>query len=224
MYATDLTDAQWQDVKNILNEKERKRKHDLREVWNALFYVVKTGCQWRMLPSHYPKWQLVYYYYKKWSSLSMFDLLLKKLREKVRVKMGQNAEASLGIMDTQSVRWGNNRALNGFDTSTGSVTGNKGVKGVKRHTVTDKNGFLIAVMVTIANAHDSKAALLLMRVLKEFLCGIKVIIADGGYRGKSVEQVKNVFGYVIQIVMRSDSNKEFKPIHKRRLLSLSKYG
>ena len=173
MYPTDLSGTQWQFIKSTLQLDERKRKHDLRCIWNAINYLVKTGCQWRMLPSDFAKWQLVYYYYKKWADLSEFDLLLEKLREKVRFKNGQNAEASLGIIDSQSVRWGNNRALNSFD-------GNKKVKGIKRHVIVDKNGFLIAVMVSVAHIHDSKAVLLLMRVLKEFLCSIKVIVADGG--------------------------------------------
>jgi len=100
-------------------------------------------------------------------------------------------------------------ALNGYD-------GNKKVKGIKRHVIVDKNGFLIAVMVTVAHIHDCKAVMLLMRVLRELLCGIKVIMADGGYRGEIVEQVKKDFGYLIQVVMRSDDKKTgFKPIHKR---------
>jgi len=112
-------------------------------------------------------------------------------------------------MDSQSVRWGNNRALNGYD-------GNKKVKGIKRHVATDKNGFLLAVMVTAAHVHDSKAALLLARVLKELLCGIGTIVADGGYRGEIIGQVKKRFGYILQIVMRSDDKKTgFKPTHKR---------
>ncbi len=94
------------------------------------------------------------------------------MTERVRINKGQNAQASLGIIDSQSVRWGNNRSLNGFD-------GNKKIKGIKRHIVVDKNGFLLAVMVTVANVHDSKAVLLLMRTLKYFLCPIKVILADG---------------------------------------------
>ncbi|RYY06178.1 MAG: IS5 family transposase [Sphingobacteriaceae bacterium] len=209
MYPTDLSETQWQFIKKTLQLKERKRKHSLRSVWNAILYIVKTGCQWRMLPVNFAKWQLVYYYYKKWSGLDQFDLLLEKLREKVRSGMGQNRQASLGIMDSQSVRWGNNRALNSYD-------GNKKVKGIKRHVVTDKNGFLLAVMVTVAHVHDSKAALLLVRVLKELLCGIKVIVADGGYRGETIEQVKKCFGYILQIVMRSDDKKPgFKPVHKR---------
>lgn len=123
--------------------------------------------------------------------------------------MGQNQQASLGIMDSKSVNWGNNRALNGYD-------GNKKVKGVKRHVATDKNGFLLAVMVTVGNVHDSKAALLLVRVLKELLCGIRAILADGGYRGEVIEQVKQKYGYLLQIVMRSDDKKTgFTPVHKR---------
>ena len=209
MYSTDLTQTQWQFIKSSLNIDERKRKHELREIWNAINYLVKTGCQWRMLPIGFPKWQLVYYYYSKWASLEWFDLLLEKLRSKVRVKMGQKSEASLGIMDSQSVRWGNNRSLNSYD-------GNKKVKGIKRHVVVDKNGFLIAIMVGVAHVHDSKAALLLMRILKEFLCSIKVIIADGGYRGELAEEVKKAFSYIITVVMRKDdTSKEFKPVSKR---------
>jgi transposase len=208
-YPTDLSDNQWQFIKKTLQLDERKRKHNLRSIWNAIHYLVKTGCQWRMLPINFAKWQLVYYYYKKWSDIEQFDLLLTKLRESVRIKKGQNAQESLGIMDSQSVRWGNNRALNSYD-------GNKKVKGIKRHVIVDKNGFLVAVMVTVAHIHDSKAVMLLMRVLKEMLCGIKVIIADGGYRGEIAEQVKKGFGYLIQVVMRSEDKKTgFKPTHKR---------
>ncbi len=212
MYSTDLTNTQWQFIKSSLNFKERKRKHDLRTIWNALHYIVKTGCQWRLLPNTFPKWELVYYYYSKWASLEMYDLILEKLRLKVRVKMGQEGSASLGIMDSQSVRWGNNRSLNGID-------GNKKVKGIKRHVIVDKNGFLIAVMVCVANIHDSKAALLLMRVIKEFLCSIKVILADGGYRGELADNVNKIYGYIINVVMRTDNKAaDFKPINKRWII------
>jgi putative transposase len=180
----------------------------LREIWNALFYIVKTGCQWRMLPAHFPKWQLVYYYYRKWSEQTEFDLLLNDLRESVRFKRGQNKQASAGIMDSQSVRWGNNRSLNGID-------GNKKVKGIKRHVVVDRNGFLIAVMVTAANIHDGKAACLLMRILKELCSSVKVILTDGGYRGEMIETVKKTFNYIIQVVVSKYKEHGFRPIHKR---------
>lgn len=91
MYSTDLSHTQWQFIKSSLNIDERKRKHDLRDIWNGIMYLVKTGCQWRMLPGNFPKLQLVYYYYSKWASLEMFDLLLEKLKLKVRTKLGQNS-------------------------------------------------------------------------------------------------------------------------------------
>ena len=134
--------------------------------------------------------------------------MLNNLRETVRLKMGQKAEASLGIMDSQSVRWGDNRSLNGID-------GNKKVKGVKRHVVVDKNGFLLAVMVTIACVHDSKAAYLLARCLRELSCNIKVILADSGYRGEIAEKIKNAFGYILEVVVSGDKLKGFRPIGKR---------
>lgn len=211
-YSTHISDNQWQFIKKTLNFNNRKRKYDLRTIWNAIMYLVKTGCQWRMLPNDFPKWELVYYYYSKWANAEDFDLLLSKLREKVRFIRNQNREPSLGIIDSQSVRWGNNRSLNGFD-------GNKKIKGIKRHVVVDKNGFLLAIMVTVANIHDSKAVDLLMRTLAYFLTPIKIILADGGYRGGIIEQVKIKFGYLIQVVMRSEEKKtDFKPIAKRWII------
>jgi len=209
MYSTDLTDAQWNNIKDYLDRTGRRRKFSLRSVWNGLMYVVKTGCQWRMLPKEFPKWQLVYYYYRKWVEAEVFDLLLDKLRSKTRVGKGQQARASLGIMDSQSVRWGNNRSLKSFD-------GNKKVKGIKRHVVVDKNGFLLAVMVTVAHIHDSKVVTLLMRVLQDSYASIKTVLADGGYRGDIIETVKERFGYLLQVVMRKEPQTDvFKPIHKR---------
>ena len=82
------------------------------------------------------------------------------------------------------------------------------MKGVKRHIGVDKNGSLIAVMVTVANIHDSKAAYLLMRVLKELCSGIKVILADGGYRGELIQNVKNKFGYVIRWLLAHTKNRD----------------
>ena len=106
----------------------------------------------------------------------------------------QNMEPSVGIMDSQSVKWGNNVSLNG-------VNGNKKVKGVKCHVIVDKNGFLIAVMITLANVHGSKASYLLMGILKEMYSGVKVILADGGSRGELIDNIRKEFGYVIQVVI-----------------------
>ncbi|WP_260395360.1 transposase [Phocaeicola sartorii] len=92
MYLTDLTETEWQYITKVLNLQTRKRKYDLRMIWNAIFYLVKTACRWRMLPKEFPKWELVYYYYRKWASLDVFDLLLDRLRGRVRVERSQNMD------------------------------------------------------------------------------------------------------------------------------------
>ena len=198
-YPINITDNHWQFIKKTLDFNNRKRKYDLRTIWNAFMYLVKTGCRWRMLPNDFPKWELVYYC--KWANAEDFDLLLSKLREKARLKRNQNKEPSLGIMDSKSVRWGNNRSLNGFD-------GNKKIKGIKRHVLVDKNGFFLAIMVTVVNIHDSKAVDFLMRTLAYFLTPVKIILADGGYRGEIIQHIKNKFGYLISVVMRSNEKNQ----------------
>jgi putative transposase len=95
--------------------------------------------------------------------------------------------------------------------------GHKKVKGIKRHVVVDKNGFLIAIMVAAANIHDSKAAYLLMRILKELCSSVKVILADGGYRGGIIETVKKTFGYAIEVVVSNFKEQGFRPIHSQSL-------
>jgi len=161
-----------------------------------------------MLPKEYPKWELVYYYYAQWNENGSFDILLDRVRGKARINKEQNENPTLGVMDSQTVRSANRMALK-------SVDGNKKIKGRKRHVVVDKNGWLVTVMVCVAHIHDSKAAVLLMRKVKESIMGLKLIVADGGYRGELIEYVKKIFGYVIQIVMRSDGVKEFKPLPVR---------
>jgi transposase len=211
MYSTDLTETQWKIIKKCLNEKERKRKYCLKTILNAILYIVKTGCQWRMLPKDFPNWEIVYYYFRKWIANERFDIILDELRTKARLKLNQNGKPSLAIVDSQTVRWGNNRALNGYD-------GNKKIKGIKRHVAVDKNGFLICVMVTIASFHDSTSIIQLLKVMKDAYHNVKTIIADGGYRGGVIKDIWNNFKISLQIVMRNKEEKDkanFKPIHKR---------
>jgi putative transposase len=81
--------------------------------------------------------------------------------------------------------------------------------------IVDKNGFLIAVMITVANIHDSKAAMLLMQILKNLCSSVKTILADGGYRGQLAENINNTFGYVLQVIICGYKNKGFRPSKKR---------
>ena len=213
-YPSDLTDRQWQVIKNMLPQPNRKRKHDLRGIWNSLLYLVKTGCQWRMLPKCFPDWRLVYYYYSRWRDIEIIEEIMHHLRELARIKIGKSAKATAAVVDSQSVKSGLSCAMKGFD-------GNKKINGRKRHIVTDTNGWLLAVLVHSANLHDSTMAMLLFRRLKESLHGILAIFADGGYRGKLVDSAMQTFGYVIHIVMRNDDRKTFKVVPKRWVVERS---
>ena len=89
-YPSDLTDSQWQFIEKILNDR-RKRQHNLRKIWDAILYLVKSGCQWRMLPSDFAPWSAVYYYFKKWKGDGTFEEILDQLNEMQRKKMNRNA-------------------------------------------------------------------------------------------------------------------------------------
>ena len=102
-YSTNLTDSQWRILEKELND-NRKRKHSLREIWNALFYLSKTGCQWRMLPHDFPKWQLVYYYFRKWVSIDSIEEFHDSILRKVRKKKGKTSSPSMGLVDSQSAK------------------------------------------------------------------------------------------------------------------------
>src|SRR5688500_7510470 len=97
----ELTDSQWERVRKIMPD-ERRRKYSLRLIYQVLFYVVKSGCHWRLLPEPYPPWQLVYYYFRKWKRDDTFAHLHDKLVELIRLKKAKKAEPSAAILDSQS--------------------------------------------------------------------------------------------------------------------------
>ena len=99
-YPTDLTEKQWQVIKNILEPQARNRKHSLKEIMNAILYINKTGCQWRMLPSDFAPWQTVYYYFRKWKLEGVFEEVMDALHSLIRKQAGREESPSLGIMDS----------------------------------------------------------------------------------------------------------------------------
>ena len=103
-YPTNLSDKQWQVIKNIVEPNERKRKHTIRDIINAIMYITKSGCQWRMLPSEFAPWQTVYFYFRKWKSDGMFEELMHHLRSIVRKVSGKEDSPSIGLIDSRSVR------------------------------------------------------------------------------------------------------------------------
>ena len=208
-YPSDLTDSQWQFIENILND-SRKRSHCLRHVWNSLLYIVKTGCQWRMLPKCFPHWSAVYYYFKKWKRDGTFEEILDMLNIKYRKANQKNDTPSLGIIDSQSVK-----VAHVVGQQTGYDAG-KRVKGRKRHIIIDTLGCLHFVLVHAANVQDRNGIKQILPLFKDkVLRGIKKILADAGYSGQPIiDWVRKNFNWDLEIVRRSEHS-QFKVLPKR---------
>lgn len=206
-YNSDLTNAQWEAITPLLNC-QRKRKHDLRDITDALFYVVKTGIQWRFLPAEFPPWQSVYYYFRQWKRSGLIERIHDVLRRAVRVKAGRNPNPSAAIIDSQSVKTTRRGGLRGFD-------GGKRVNGRKRHIVVDTLGLLLAVLVHSAGEQESQKAPHLMKRLLGKMPRLEVIFADQGYEGTPAGLVWRVFGWVWHVVRREEGTKGFAVLPKR---------
>jgi transposase len=105
-YPSDLSNEQWELLKNFVAQGKmgRPRTVNVREVVNAILYVVKTGCQWRALPADFPHWKTVYTYFLRWRNSGKWEEIHGALREKVRVKNGREPTPSAAIIDSQSVK------------------------------------------------------------------------------------------------------------------------
>lgn len=211
MYDSDLTDAQWQHIEPLL-AKQTFRKHHPKDLVNALFYLSRTGCQWRMLPrgsGGFPPWKTVYYHFRRWMASGLIERLHDALRRAARVKKGRKPSPSAAIIDSQSVKssriGGPGR---GFD-------GGKLVKGRKRHIVTDTLGLVLAVMVHSASQADSQAAPQLLKRLVGKVPRLRVIFADQGYAGTPAGLVWRCFRWLWQVVEREEGQRGFVVLEKR---------
>jgi len=211
MYSTDLTDCQWQNIKNQLDGKirQRKRKHSIRMIINAILYVTKTGIQWRMLPNEYPDWRLLYYYFRNWAQDGTVEQIHHQLVIKTRTALGRQASPSLGVLDSQSVKSMSVTNCKGFD-------GNKRLPGRKRFLITDTLGFVLALVITSANVGQRARAELTMAKLANRCGRLSKILADQGYDGAEfVARVKAGLGLVLQIVCQVLGIKGFVVLAKR---------
>ena len=209
-YSTNVSDSQWQIISKYLDI-ERSRKYDLRQIVNAILYLVKTGCQWRMMPGDFAPWRTVYYYFSVWKKGEIFEVIHEALVEKVRVIQGKKEEPTVGIIDAQSVKNTLVSSQNkGFDAG-------KKIKGIKRHIIVDTLGLILAVIVQSASVQDREGAIEVMNKLCESWKKVVKIFADGGYRGQLVAMVKTKFKINLEIIKRNELH-TFKVLPKRWLV------
>ena len=211
LYPTDLTDRQWKVIKELLPapaERGRKRELDMRQVLNAMLYVVVGGVQWRLLPREYPKWKSVYHYFRLWRINGTWRRIHDTLRAQLRQKLGRHKHPTAGALDSQSVKTTAIGGERGFDKG-------KNVNGRKRHILVDTLGLLLAVVVTAASVSDPAGARLLLSLWGGHCKKLRRIWVDGAYRGSLIEWAKGRIKAVLEPVLRNDDLKGFVVLPKR---------
>lgn len=198
-YPTNLTDNQWKVIEKFFSVQERKRKYSLRKIFDAINYLLKTGCQWRMLPKEFPPYNTVFYYFNKWKNEGVFEEFFSRLHIFIRVLLGRQECPSLGIIDSRSVKTSHH-----VDKCRG-IDGNKKVKGRKQYIVVDILGIPLSIVVHEANIHDSVGAVQVFENMKYKFPRLAKIIADGGYRGEHLAKtLKATLGCDLEVVLRPD--------------------
>lgn len=183
-YPSDMTDAQWELLADLFPEAKtgRPREVSIPDVVDAIFYVNRTGVQWRYLPHDYPRWDVVYSYFRKWGKDGTWDKVQRVLREGVRQTAGREATPSLACVDSQSVKGTECGGDHGID-------GHKKINGVKRHILVDTMGLLLAVVVTAASVTDAKAAReVFQRATAEGLPRLTKVLGDHVYGNEGLPE------------------------------------
>jgi putative transposase len=207
-YPSDLTDVEWATIK-LLFRGYITYTADLREIVNACFYLEHTGCPWRSLPINFAPWQTVRTWYDRFRADRVWSQASADLTRRVRKAQGRAAEPTTGILDSQSVVSGPQRGERGFD-------GNKKIKGIKRHVLTCSLGFVLAIVVTPANVHDTKAAEMILDRAVENGFDIQRIKVDAIYTGSTIQDIAAQHAVEFQVPSpETGAKRSFTPLPLR---------
>jgi putative transposase len=214
-YLTDLTDEQWQIVRKLLPPRSLRgapQKICRRDVLNAVIYVVRSGCPWRLLPHEFPNWKTVYGIFLRWRNDGTWQKIHDTLRDMLRRWVGRKKSPSAAIIDSQTVKTSELGGQRGYDAG-------KKINGRKRHIIVDTLGLILALVVHPADVQDYDGAVLVLGILgglKARFHRLKVIFADSAYgRNNLPECVKGAFGWLLQTVLRPAKVKGFVALPKR---------
>ena len=203
----ELTDSQWGEISEFFDIK-RKRKHSLRVVVNALLYMVRTGCQWRNLPTTYPHWRAVNYYFEKWKRDGTIQKINDALNQRDRLESGKEGLPSLMCIDSQSVK------LHPMIFEDRGIDANKKVNGRKRQLLVDSDGRIWQVLVHAANLHDGVASCSIFEHVKHISKRIQKIVGDAAYKKTFAEKVAEN-GYEFECGAKPETTQGFVPITHR---------
>lgn len=217
-YPSSLSDFQWSIIEKFFRPSRLGRTviHCRRQIVDAILYVLRSGCQWEMLPHDFPPRSTVYDYFMKWKNSGLWTLVNARLNMAARKANGRMPSPSLAVIDSQSVK-----GVQGRQKSKG-IDGFKKVNGRKRHLIVDVLGLVLACVVTPANVHDSQACELAVEEAfrNQELERLELLIADKGYRGDNEVLIPLRFDVDFQICSKVSTD-GFEPRPKRWVVERS---